>query len=377
MCFTILILSHILSSGSLLIRAMACIIAFFVILTLDYILFVLYGVLLGWSDNTFPILIASGAPRAVFLIVDKSANILLYLFARRYLPQICALKKKFQLSIFLICLAAYMTTQYLFGAFLYTAKDALYVIVIFSWIYTLSFVAIVIAAFILITRSEQEKQTHMLLKSTNQMLAENYQRLHIYQQNRTKQVHDFNHHLVVLKGLASMEKHEELSAYIDSLRSAAYQETVLCHSGSDIVDAIINHKAAEARQFGIAFSFSANLYVPTDIDPVDICGALSNQIDNAFDACMQMSSTDIREVKVTVKQVENFVFFRVENTVDHDPFENNRFLTSTKTDTSKQHGLGLKNIRDIADKYNGLLRNEYKDGFFISVVSLCYEPLDT
>ena len=182
---------------------------------------------------------------------------------------------------------------------------------------------------------------------------------------------------ILAKGLASMGKHAEISTYIDSLLSVTYQETVLCHSGSDIIDAIINHKAAEARQLGITFSFSVNYHVPADIHPVDICGALANQIDNAFDACMQMSSSDIREVKVIVKQVENFVFFRVENTVNNDPFENKRFLTSTKTDTSKQHGLGLKNIRDIAEKYNGFLRNEYKDGLFISVVSLCYEPLDT
>lgn len=85
----------------------------------------------------------------------------------------------------------------------------------------------------------------------------------------------------------------------------------------------------------------------------------------------------VREVKVIIKQVENFIFFRVENTVDHDPFMNNSSLTSTKTDTSTQHGLGLKNISDIADKYSGFLRSEYKDGHFISVVSLCYEPLDT
>ena len=114
-----------------------------------------------------------------------------------------------------------------------------------------------------------------------------------------------------------------------------------------------------------------------NIDPVDICGALANQIDNAFDACRNMPVSDFRDVKVTIKQVENFVFFRVENTVDCNPFENNQSLISTKADMSMRHGLGLKNIRDIADKYNGFLRNEYKDGFFISVVSLCYEPLDT
>lgn len=292
---------------------------FFVILTLDYILFVLSGVLLGCSESTFPILITSGTPGAVFLIVDKSADILLYFLVRRFLPKICALKKKYQLAIFCICLTAYITTQYLFRAFLYTTKDTLYAIVIFSWIYILSFVAIVIVAFILIAKSEQEKQTHMLLESTNQLLAENYQRLHIYQQNRAKQLHDFNHHLVALKGLASMEKHTEISTYIDSLLSVTYQETMLCHSGSDIIDAIINHKAAEARQLGITLSFTVNFHVPTDINPVDICGALTNQIDNAFDACMQISSSDIREVKVNAvfPLLKNLLLFAIHSLKFH------------------------------------------------------------
>lgn len=217
----------------------------------------------------------------------------------------------------------------------------------------------------------------MLLKATNQLLTDNYQQLHTYQQNHAKQIHDFNHHLTALKGLATRKKHEEISDYIDSLLSIAYQETALCHSGSDIIDAIINHKAAEAKNLGIIFDFAVPPLVRSNIDPVDICGVLANQIDNAFDACKQIPSPGLREVKVIIKQVENFMFFRVENTVEHDPFQNNSSLASTKKDVSTQHGLGLKNIGDIANKYSGFLRNEFRDGRFISVVSLCYEPLDT
>lgn len=377
MCITVLIPARILSDGSLLTRCMAGIMAYFVILTVDYIIFTLFGVLAGWSENTFSIIITAGTPRAVFLVIDKSMDVLLYVLTRRFLPGIGTLKKKYQVSLFFIFLAAYMTTQYLFSAVLSADRDALYRILIFSWIYLLFFVAIVIVAFILTAKSEQEKQTRILLKSTNQLLTENYQRLYAYQQNRAKQLHDFNRHLTALKGLASQSKHKEISAYIDSLLSVTYQETALCHSGSDIIDAIINQKAAEAEHLQITFRFTANLPVPVHIDPVDICGALANQIDNAFDACKQMPLSEHREVKVAVKQVGNFVFFRVENTVSCNPFENNQSLSSTKTDMSAQHGLGLKNIRDIADKYSGVLRSEYKDGVFISVVSLCCELLDT
>ena len=377
MCIIVFILARILSTGSLLIRATAGIITYFVILTIDYILFALFASFLGWPENTFDILIAPGVLRALYLIMDKFMDILFYFLARQLLPKICVLKKKYQMALLLICSIAYMTTQYLFNALINLDKSRLYAISLFSWLYILSFVAVVIVAFIFVAKSEQERQTHLLLKTTNRMLMENYQQLHSFQQNHAKQIHDFNHHLIALKGLVANGKHTEVSEYINSLLSTTYHETALCHSGSDIIDAIINYKAAEAEQIGIVFSFTANIHNRMNIDPVDICGALANQIDNAFVACRNMPVSDFRDVKVTIKQVENFVFFRVENTVDCNPFENNQSLISTKADMSMRHGLGLKNIRDIADKYNGFLRNEYKDGFFISVVSLCYEPLDT
>lgn len=376
MC-VIVALSYIISNETLLLRSMICMMACFVVLTIGYIFCVLFGLFNGWSEEAFSILIMPGVPRAIFLLVDKFTDILLYFLVRGFLPKLCSLRKKFQLALLLICFVSYATVQYLFSAFLYSDITMLHTILFISWFYIVSFLIIVIVAFILIARSEQEKQTHMLLNTTNQLLTDNYQLLHTYQQNHAKQIHDFNHHLSALKGLTTLKKYDEIPAYIDSLLSVAYQETELCHSGSDIIDAIINHKAAEAKEFDIEFKFTANFLIPNNIDPVDICGVLANQIDNAFDACKQIPPPSIREVKVIIKQVENFVFFRVENTVNHDPFQNNSSLASTKTDVSTQHGLGLKNIGDIANKYSGFLRNEFKDGRFISVVSLCYEPLDT
>jgi len=264
----------------------------------------------------------------------------------------------------------------MFSVFINTSIERIYTTYLISWLYILCFLTVVVALFALLTRAEQEKAIQKRLEATNQMLAENYQKIHAYQQSYAKQWHDFKHHLAALKGLVSMEKYSKIPSYIDSLLTTAYKETALCHSGCDIIDAIINYKAAEAAEHGIKFSFGVKLHVVPNISPVDICGALANQIDNALDACLQMPVSTSCEINIVIKQVENFMFFRVENTVDHDPFDDNADLTSTKKDDSGLHGLGLRNIRDITEKYNGTLRNEYRDGYFISVASFCYEPFD-
>ena len=62
------------------------------------------------------------------------------------------------------------------------------------------------------------------------------------------------------------------------------------------------------------------------------------------------------------------MLFKVTNPVASDPFLHNASLTSTKTGDGAAHGLGLRNMQDIAEKYSGSLKNEYVDGRFISTV---------
>ena len=137
------------------------------------------------------------------------------------------------------------------------------------------------------------------------------------------------------------------------------------------MDAIINSKLAEAQAVSIHFTFMANLHIPIQIDPVDLCGVLANQLENAFEACMQIPDPAERLVHAEIKQVQSFVILRVENTVLSDPFANNPHLHSTKSNLSVPHGYGLLNIRSIAQKYEGTLRMEFTNGRFVSVVSLC------
>ena len=43
----------------------------------------------------------------------------------------------------------------------------------------------------------------------------------------------------------------------------------------------------------------------------------------------------------------------------------------TRKEDGNLHGLGIKNIQDTVNKYNGWLKNSYDDHTFISEVLLC------
>ena len=216
-----------------------------------------------------------------------------------------------------------------------------------------------------------------MLRSENTLMTDNYKTLHYTQQEYARTLHDFKHHVRTVHELISGGKVESALEYTDSLLKTSYHQAAQCHSGNDIVDAIINSKLAEAQVKKIQFTYMANLHIPIQIDPVDLCGVLANQLENAFEASMQIPDPAGRIVHTEVKQVQSFVILRVENTVLSDPFTDNPDLHTTKSDPAIPHGYGLLNIRSIAQKYEGTLRTEFSNNRFISVVSLSDLPFDT
>lgn len=156
--------------------------------------------------------------------------------------------------------------------------------------------------------------------------------------------------------------------------STSYEAIEFCNCGCDIINAVINCKALEARSSHIEFQYHVDFHEPTNLKPVDICAVLANQIENALEACEKIEDPDKRIVRVEIRQRNGFALFKVMNTVRENPFRYEDKLLTTKTDTSRMHGLGLKNISDIARKYSGSMQTKYQDGMFISTVLLCFSP---
>ena len=370
--------SRILSTGSLLIRSISCILSYLIIQCIDYIIIVISGHLIGNPENFFSLFVtADGVNRHVFLIVDKLVDVILFLSVRRFLPSISNLTLRLQNRLLGLSIISYAVMQCLFQAVLVPDLAIMQLAIVASWCFLLGFIVALIAFFLALTKHDQDRQRMEMIRAENALMADNYKSMHAAQQASSRTLHDFRHHVTTIHELISGGKAESALEYTDSLLKTSYRQTTQCHSGNDIVDAIINAKLAEAEVKKIQFTYMANLHIPIQIDPVDLCGVLANQLENAFEACMQIPDPAGRIVHAEVKQVQSFVILRVENTVLSDPFANNPDLHTTKSDSSPPHGYGLLNIRSIAHKYEGTLRTEFTNNQFISVVSLCDLPIDT
>nr|WP_286173306.1 GHKL domain-containing protein [Clostridium sp. WB02_MRS01] len=92
---------------------------------------------------------------------------------------------------------------------------------------------------------------------------------------------------------------------------------------------------------------------------------LGNLLDNAIDALEAIE--DKRMVSVKIKLSRGQFIIKVSNTFNGIVIERaNNLITKKKDDSS--HGLGIKNIKKVLEKYNGSMDIEYNATTFTSIL---------
>lgn len=222
---------------------------------------------------------------------------------------------------------------------------------------------------------QDEKERNRLLNTVNMLTEQNYQKLSALQKELSKQNHDFAKHMQAIHELVKGNHIDEALKYTSALLETSTQRAKICRSGNPIIDAVINSKIAEANQKQIDLEFQVHFPIPTDIAPVDICIVLGNQLDNAIEACQKIEDQKERKIDIHIdQQMNSAAIFQVSNTVVDNPLLQSPQLRSTKACSEQLHSLGIQNIRETVEKYQGVLENSYKDGRFISSAMLCFTP---
>ncbi len=104
------------------------------------------------------------------------------------------------------------------------------------------------------------------------------------------------------------------------------------------------------------------------MESMDFSALLTNMLDNAICASLLEKERD-KSAEMIVKVYKNIGYdsIVVKNRISESVLEDNPELTTTKED-SDEHGKGVPQIRDIAEKYEGMYDFYEEDGYFISCV---------
>ena len=189
--------------------------------------------------------------------------------------------------------------------------------------------------------------------------------------NRTRAFrHDIKNHILLMDVLAEQGKYEELKSYLRELSGVVDESDYVRISGISAVDAILNEKMYEAQAQDITTGFDVADLGKSGAAPIDLCIILSNALDNAIEANLQVEPKSERFIKLKAHGNESFCVISVSNPTAKAPEKNAEgdFIT-TKEDTDA-HGFGLKSIENTTKKYNGERIAKCENGVFTLVVRL-------
>ena len=175
--------------------------------------------------------------------------------------------------------------------------------------------------------------------------------------------HDFKNHTIVLNAMLEQGDPDGAKRYLDGITADISGAMPRFSTGNSVVNSLLNIKSATAAEQNTTIMFDG-MIPETGVEPKDMCVIVGNLIDNAIEACTKLPEGLERSIRFSATAKNNTLLLRIVNPVAAETtLQKNEMPGTTKAD-KRSHGIGLKNVRDIAKKYNGTLRISTENGVF-------------
>ena len=227
-------------------------------------------------------------------------------------------------------------------------------------------------AFVL--RSSAENETRLRLEQTQE-------NLHLQVTQATREIaslreserrastyrHDLRHHMQYLAGCIENGRTEQAQAYIREVCAEIESQKVRVFCENETVNLILSAFAGRAEESGVPLRVRAEVPHFIPVAETDLCVLLSNALENALHACQRLRQAGQPcDIELVVYEKSGKFFLQVTNTCPPSvTFEKGLPVTR-----EPGHGIGVRSICSIAERYNGMYSFSEKDGRFVLRVSL-------
>lgn len=222
---------------------------------------------------------------------------------------------------------------------------------------------------------EMELEIAQLRQEQAEILERDYQALSRTYEDNAKLYHDLHNHIEAIYQCLNQGDIQEAIRYCEDLRTPVREISQTVWTGDKAIDYLISSKMALAEQEQIKTKVNIEYPHNTNIRSVDLTTILGNLLDNALEAA-DSAPDELRFLNLTIRRINAMLIIKVENGYGNAPRLQNGNLMTSKTDETS-HGWGLKSVQTAADRYDGTITTDYKDGVFQSVVTLSFQPVTT
>lgn len=186
--------------------------------------------------------------------------------------------------------------------------------------------------------------------------------------NQKRKTHEYKNQILCIESLLSKKQYSDLEAYVTKIYGKLNDEADIINTNHVIINAILNTKYQEAREKGIVFVFKVNDLSDLGIYDEDVVTILANLLNNAIEACEKC--IDKKIIKLKFIKNEDKLIISVKNTYNHAILYEDGEIRTTKPLKPEEHGVGIKNVLKIIEKYNGvyIIQDQDKEFFFSIII---------
>lgn len=178
--------------------------------------------------------------------------------------------------------------------------------------------------------------------------------------------HDMKNDLMTVSMLISNGEYEKAKAICDSVSERLTAAYTPVSTDNPALNAIVNVELDNAQAKGIDFIYDISNPL-TFMSDGDIISVIANLCDNAIEYLAEIPMEQ-RKMSLSISEYKTFCKIVCKNNLMSSVLADNPELKTTKTDKAL-HGMGVKILKSVAEKYNGeLLIGEEDNQLTMSVV---------
>lgn len=156
--------------------------------------------------------------------------------------------------------------------------------------------------------------------------------------------------MAAIKGMLEQGQIDELQKYVSVIVEKEKKLPAEINTYHTIINAILNTKYDEIKQKDITLIMKVNDLSGITMSDEDIVVLLSNLLNNAIEAC-EKSKEKMMKLKFIIE--DDQIILSVKNSIADLPVSVNGELITSKEDKEDSHGIGMKNIVGVIEKYSG------------------------
>lgn len=333
-----------------------------IIISIDFILYSVLNLAVDIDFSEFSD--AFSLYRLGVVLAAKTILIILCIFMRRISDKNQLGGKKLNLIFSLSSAAMIVLSTIMYFVQLRQDKHFSQSFILIFFVIMLLMIISIYCSLVFIVKRERFKQDYLLIEQQNILLQKSLEEQEKAFDLWRKSLHDYKHKLLALESMMKANKYDNALESIENELNVFKNKAFYIHTGNNTADIVLNSKMNLAQHHGITCTINAKITEKIDISDIDLSVILGNLIDNAIDAVLKEKDKNIH---IQISQIKGILVIKIINT-----FSSGRITFKTTKNNPHLHGIGLKSVKHLVNKYNGNFSIELKDNCVIALVTIEY-----